>query len=130
MFKKMLVTALLLGSVGLMAHEGHDDAPGALKANHGGVVKAGKELNLEYKVAGDTLELYPVSHDGKDLKAADVKLTAMGTLPKGKTEPVKLEVKNGVYTAKVDFKGAYRVEIQVMADNAGKKSTFKFQVEK
>ena len=48
----------------------------ALKANHGGVVKAGKELNIEYKVTGDVVELYPVSHDGKDLKASDVKLTA------------------------------------------------------
>ena len=130
MLKRIVVAVLLLGSIGLFAHEGHDDAPGALKANHGGVVKAGKELNLEYKVSGDMVELYPVSHDGKDLKATDVKLTATSKLPKGKTEPVKLEIKNGTYTAKVDFKGAYRLEFQVMADNAGKKSTFKFQVEK
>lgn len=130
MLKRILIAVLLMGSVGLYAHEGHDDAPGALKANHGGVVKAGKELNLEYKVAGDTVELFPVSHDGKELKATEVKLTATAKLPKGKATPVKLDVKNGVYTAKVDFKGAYRIEFQVMADHGGKPSTFKFQVEK
>ena len=97
MFKEIIVATLLLGSFGLMAHEGHDDAPGALKANHGGVVKAGKEINLEYKVSGDVVELYPVSHDGKDLKPSDVKLTATGKLPKGKALPVKLDIQNGVF---------------------------------
>lgn len=130
MFKKTTVAALLLISMSLFAHEGHDDAPGALKANHGGVVKAGKDINLEYVVSGELIKLYPVSHEGKDLAANDIKLTATTKLPKGKAEPVKLEIKDGVYLAKADFKGAYRIEFQVMADNGGKQSTFKFQVEK
>lgn len=130
MLKIIITIVLLLGSLGSFAHEGHDEAPGALKANHGGVVKSGKEINLEYVVKGDLVELYPVSHEGKDLTPADVKLTAQAKLPKSKAETMKIDIKKGVYTSKVDFKGAYRIEFNVVADNKGKKSTFKFQVEK
>ena len=130
MFKVILAAALLFGTTNVLAHEGHDNAPGALKANHGGVVKSGKEINLEYVVKGDTVELYPASHEGKDLPLAEVSLTGTAKPSKGKSAPLKLDTKNGAYLAKVDFKGAYRVEVQVVADNKGKKSTFKFQVER
>lgn len=130
MYKKLLATVLFLASISLFAHEGHEDAPGALKANHGGVVKAGKDINLEYKVSGDIVELHPVSHEGKDLPAAEIKITATGKLPKGKAKPLLIEVKNGVYTTKLDFKGAYRMEVLVTVENKGKLSTFKFQAEK
>ena len=73
---------------------------------------------------------YPISHDGKDLAAGDVKLTATSKLPKGKAVVLNLETKDGFYMAKVDFKDAYRIEVLVKADNKGKQSTFKFQVEK
>lgn len=130
MFKKLILSIVLMGTLNLNAHEGHDQTPGAIKANHGGVVKAGKEINLEYVVSGSEVKLYPMSHDGKDLTAADVKVTATAKLPKGKSEPVKVTEKDGALTAQVDFKGAYRVEMNVDADSHGKKSTFKLQVEK
>ncbi|MEK6628230.1 MAG: hypothetical protein AABY53_06355 [Bdellovibrionota bacterium] len=132
MFKKIIVVALLLGSVNLFAHEGHDhNAPGTLKANHGGVVKAGKNINLEYVVSGEELKLIPAAHEGETLAVNEVKLTATAKLPKTKKqEPLKLDFKDGVYLTKIDFKGAYRAEIMVKADNKGKQSAFKFQVEK
>ena len=130
MLKKIVALVVILGALIVTAHEGHDDAPGALKANHGGVVKAGKEINLEYVVKGDLVELYPVSHEGKDLASTDVKLTVKTTLPKGKPEAAKVDVKNGTFVAKADFKGAYRIEFNVVADSKGKLSIFKFQVEK
>lgn len=130
MFKKIIVSVLLFGSMNLLAHEGHDVAVGSLKSNHGGVVKAGKDINLEFVVSGDEVKFYPISHDGKDLAANDVKLTATSKLPKGKAAALNLETKDGFYMAKVDFKDAYRIELLVNADNKGKKSTFKFQVEK
>lgn len=129
MIKKIIATALVLTSVSLQAHEGHD-TPGTLKANHGGVVKAGKDINLEYVISGEEVKLFPAAHEGESLAVNEVKLTATAKLPKGKAELLKLELKDGVYVAKVDFKGAYRVEILVKADNKGKQSTFKFQVEK
>lgn len=130
MFKIILTTVFMVVSINTFAHEGHDETPGALKANHGGVVKPGKVINLEYVIKGDSVELYPASHEGADLPLTDVVLTGTAKPSKGKATPLKFESKNGAYLAKVDFKGAYRVEVQVVADNKGKKSTFKFQVER
>ncbi len=130
MFKKIVIVMAILGSLNVFAHEGHDQTPGAIKSNHGGVVKAGKVINLEYVISGSEVKLFPVNHDGKDLTAAEVKLTVTTKLPKGKSESVKTESKDGVFVAMVDFKTAYRIEMNVEADVKGKKSAFKFQVEK
>lgn len=130
MITKMILSIAIMGSLSSFAHEGHDNAPGSIKANHGGTVKAGNEINLEYVVSGSEVKLFPVSHDGKDLTTAEVKLRVTAKLPKGKTETLKIDSKNGELIAKVDFKNAYRVEMNVEADHQGKKSTFKFQVEK
>ena len=131
---KRIAAVLLIGSIGaslnVTAHEGHDHAPGTLKANYGGVVKAGKDINLEYVIEGAEVKLYPASHEGESLSPQDVKIQATGKIPKGKAEAIKLEIKDGAYVAKLDFKGAYRIEVVATADNKGKKSSFKFQVEK
>lgn len=130
MLTRVIIVVAIIFSMSAFAHEGHDDAPGSIKANHGGTVKAGKEINLEYVVSGSEVKLFPVSHDGKDIPSADVKLTLTAKLPKGKAEAVKTESKDGAIVAKVDFKTAYRIEMTVDADHLGKKSNFKFQVEK
>jgi hypothetical protein len=130
MFKKIIVSAFILISAALFAHEGHDQTPGAIKSNHGGVVKAGKFINLEYVVSNNEIKLFPATHDGKDLSISDVKLTVSSKLPKGKSEVIKTESKDGVTIAKVNFKSAYRIEMTVDAEVKGQKSTFKFQVEK
>lgn len=130
MFKQAFTIILMATSLTVFAHEGHNNAPGSLKANHGGTVKAGKEINLEYVVKGNELKIYPASHEGADLAATDVKVTATAKLPKGKAEAIKLEAKEGAFVTTVDFKSAYRVEMVVSTDYKGKKDTFKFQVEK
>ena len=112
------------------AHEGHDAVPGAIKTSHGGVAKAGKEINLEYIVSGPEITLYPMSHDGKDLPPADLKLTATSKGPKGKSETLKIEAQAIGFKTSVDFKDAYRAEVVVKTDVKGKKDTFKLQVEK
>ena len=119
-------------SVGSMAvaHEGHDAVPGAIKTSHGGVAKAGKEINLEYVVSGTEIILYPMSHDGKDLPSTDLKLTATSKGPKGKNETLKVDAQAVGFKTNVDFKDAYRSEVVVKTDLKGKKDTFKLQVEK
>ncbi|MGZ3804313.1 MAG: hypothetical protein ACXVB4_08900 [Pseudobdellovibrionaceae bacterium] len=112
------------------AHEGHDITPGMLKSLHGGSVLAGKEINLEYTISSNEVKLYPLSHEGKDLPSSQVKVSATAKTPKGKTEALKLEPKEGVLTTQVDFKDAYRVEVNVKTESNGKKDAFKFQVEK
>lgn len=129
--RNLFVVAVIgLISTVSLAHEGHEDAPGALKATHGGVVKAGKEINLEYVVSGSEVKLYPVSHEGGDLPPSKVKLSGTEKSPKGKEEALKLSNQDGAYVTEVDFKGAYRVELKITADVGGKKDSFKFQVEK
>ncbi len=130
MFKKIIFATALISSLSLFAHEGHDQTPGSLKASHGGTVKAGKEINLEFVVSGNELKLYPATHEGADLAPAEVKLTATGKLPKGKAEALKIENKSGAYAATIDFKTAYRIEVIATAEYKGKKDIFKFQVEK
>lgn len=134
MMKLMLGATLSIGfttvPLQVLAHEGHDNAPGAIKANHGGVVKAGKEINLEYLVSGNEVKLYPVSHEGKDLLPNEVKLSGTTQLPKGKVESAKIEIKENAFFTTIDFKGAYRSELKIKADHAGKVSEFKIQIEK
>lgn len=132
MFKKvfravLVITFLAVSSI-CAAHEGHDNAPGSIKSNHGGVVKPGKQINLEYVISGNEVKIYPLSHEGKDL--TDVVLTATIKVPKGKPEVVKIVLKDNVNTIQIDFKSAYRAEVNIEAIQAGKKSQFKFQVEK
>lgn len=129
MLKQLLSVLILTVSLGSFAHEGHG-VPGTIKANHGGTVKGGKEINLEYVVKGNELKIYPASHEGQDLTESDVKITATAKLPKGKAEAIKLDAKDGAFVTSVDFKTAYRVEITVTTEHKGKKDTFKFQVEK
>lgn len=130
MFKKIILASVMMVTVNLFAHEGHDQVPGALKANHGGVVKAGHQINLEYVVSENTVKIFPVSHDGIDLLQNEVKISATVKAPKGKAEPAKLEFKDGSYVTTVDFKGAYRIEMVVTAEIKTKKDSFKFQIEK
>lgn len=112
------------------AHEGHDQAPGMLKASHGGTVLSGKEINLEYMVSAGEVKIYPMTHDGKDVPSDKVKVTATAKTPKGKAETLNVIQKDGAFLSQVDFKNAYRVEVSVTTETNGKKDSFKFQVEK
>lgn len=128
--RKLLVTfSILLFNFTLSAHEGHNDAPGSVKALRGGVVKIGKELNLEFVTAGGELKLYPVGHDGNDILLSEVKLTATAQPPKGKANPIALEQKDKAFYSKLDFNGAYRLSVDVKVEYKGKKDAFKIQVE-
>ena len=126
----LVIVSLMSGSMYVMAHEDHSLPQGALTANHGGVVKPGKEINLEYVVTGSEVKIFPATHEGKDLNSAAVSLTATTKLPKGKAEAAKIDFKDGSFILKADFKSAYRVEIIVTATVEGKKDIFKFQIEK
>lgn len=130
--KKLLlsITAVLLIQP-TFAHEGHGQAPGILKASHGGTVLAGNEINLEYMVSANEVKLFPVTHDGKDLAADKVKVSATTKAPKGNVEVLKITpATDGSLMTQVDFKNSHRVEVNVTTETNGKKDSFKFQVEK
>lgn len=124
-----LTLALSVLATTSFAHEGHDDAPGSVKALHGGIVKTGKEMNLEVVSAGGELKLFPVNHAGTDIPLSEIKLTATAQPPKGKAAPIALEMKDNAFYSKLDFKGSYRLSLDIKAEHKGKKDTFKVQVE-
>jgi len=124
-----IVSTVSVASVA-SAHEGHDHAPGSFVALHGGTVKPGKILNLEYITVGDTVKIYPTSHDSKDLTVNEVKLTGTATLPKSKPEVLNLTYSEGSYFTKLDFKNSYRVELKLKANFNGKSESFTLQIEK
>lgn len=124
-----LFTLHLLFAYPCLAHEGHA-VPGSIPSIHGGMALAGKEINLEYVINGDKLILYPISHEGKDLTAAQVKLSGTTKAPKEKSEKLNLQYKDGGFSVQLDFKKAYRLEVNISAESNNKKDIFKFQMEK
>ena len=118
-------------SISATAHEGHAQNPKNLKALHGGAVKTGKEINLEYVISGTEVKLYPVSHDGKPVPSEEIKLSATTRAAKAKkATPASLKYADNSYSFAVDFGGTHRVEVMVTTESKGKSDVFKFQVEK
>lgn len=129
-FLSIALSSILLFGMNSVAHEGHDEVPGQIKALHGGVVKAGKELNMEMLASGDSVQFFPLAHSGEDLKVTDVKLTGTAKIPKGKAQDLVFTNDGKSFSTKVDFKGAYRADIDIKAQHFGKTDNFKFLVEK
>jgi hypothetical protein len=127
---KAFLVLTLTTSPFLQAHEGHDEAPGQLRSQHGGVVKGGKQLNLEMLAEGSKVTFYPVPHTGEKVASSELKVTATSQLPKGKAAPLKLTDKGDAFTGDVDFGTANRSAVEVKVNYKGKTDTFKFQVEK
>lgn len=126
----ILTLSLLINPTLSFAHEGHHETPGVIKATHGGIAIPGKVFNLEYMQSGTELKLFPLPHPDETFDFSKVKFTATAKAPKEKESELKLEKKDDFFVTTVDFKKAYRLEIVVTTDNAGKKDKFKFQVEK
>ena len=127
-----LLTALLMASSlngAAFAHEGHDDAPGSLKAIHGGMVKSLKDANIEVLANGTTLKLYPVSHEGKAIAPNTLKLTATTTLPKGKPVALPLAAKPDHWEATMDAQGAHRYTLTVTLQDEAHSHSADFTIE-
>ncbi|HRK08648.1 MAG TPA: hypothetical protein PLZ57_12825 [Pseudobdellovibrionaceae bacterium] len=132
-----LLGASLFSITSAHAHEGHS-APVKLKSKYGGMVKAGKALDLEYRVQHGDLKVWPRAHEGEALK--DVKVSATVTPPRGKAQALSLsyDATAGLAIAKLDFGKAHRLAIEIkleaQAEVQGQltpiKETFKFQAEK
>ena len=122
-----VLTAFLVSSP-VFAHEGHGHE-GMPEAPHGGVIKEGKTLNLELTAQGAEIAIYPLSKDGKALKASDVVLTASAQAPKKSKSMVSLKLEGDHFKGTVKDAGSYRYELQTEVTYKGKKESIKFQVE-
>ncbi len=124
------LTGLLFIGATSFAHEGHNEVPGQLKALHGGIVKSGKELNMEMLAAGESVQFFPLAHSGEDLKTSELVLTGTAKTPKGKPQKLTFTNDGKSFSTKVDLKGSYRADLEIKAQYAGKTDGFKFLVEK
>lgn len=127
--KNLLLVLALSLTFSVSAHEGHNNSPGSFKSLHGGTVQNGKELNLEVIINGKELTVFPTSHEGKDVPAKEVKLTAQAKPKKGKAYEVKFIPSNNGHSATVDLQGANRLPIEISVTSKGKTDKFTVQVE-
>lgn len=129
-FLKTLFATLILSGVNTFAHEGHNEVPGQIKSIHGGIVKAGKELNLEMVATDSAVQFFPLAHPGDKLVIADVKISGTAKTPKGKPQNLKFTGDEKSFSTTVDLEGSYRANLEIKVQYTGKTDTFKFIVEK
>lgn len=129
-FSVLTFLALISFSSLSSAHEGHDQLPGQLKALHGGLVKTGKDMNMEMVYSQETAKFYPVAHENETIDVSKVQLTGTAKKPKGQATPLKFTFDGKSFTTKIDMKGSYRADLVINTQYEGKKDTFKFLVEK
>ena len=135
--KKFLMTLLLTALIAppVLAHEGHG-VPGAVKAKHGGTIQATHDFYLELVPQGDSLRLYPMTHDFEPIPLAEFQVEATAQLPRTKAKATvpfaptpATEPREAHFTGSFDAKGAHRFTLAVVARFHGKKAEVVFQVE-
>jgi len=125
---RLFILAVLSIGVYSFAHEGHDHAPGH-GAPHGGVVKEGKNFDLELVTQGQEIRLYPLDKKGQSILAQNLVISATAQPPKQAKADLRLVAEKEYFTAKADPKGSYRFELSVTATYQKQKNEFRFQVE-
>ncbi|WP_347356654.1 hypothetical protein [Bdellovibrio sp.] len=113
-----------------LAHEGHDQVPGNLKAMHGGIPKAGKLMNMEMLAIENKVQFFPRAHEDETLDVSKVKISGTAKSPKGKSQTLKFTKEENTFNTEVDLQGSHRVNLEIKAEYEGKTDTFKFLVEK
>ena len=125
----ILILALTLPALA-SAHEGHDKAPGAVSAPHGGLVSGASHIDLELVTTDNGIKIYPFDSEMKPIPLDQVKMQGTATFPrKGKSVAVKFAKDADAYAAQVDAKGANRYALEVTVTHQGKTEKVKFNVE-
>lgn len=133
--KKMISTAIvsLFITSFAAAHEGHDhDAPAAVKAPKGGIIKSVEESHIEVVSKGKDIKIYFYDHDMKLQDPTAYKASATAELPRKKgKEVLKLEVKDGALESTYDAKGSHRytLTIELTDPKGGHKDSIKYTIE-
>lgn len=127
---KYLILILLALPAISFAHEGHDKAPGAVSAPHGGLIQGTSEMYLELVASSEGVKIYPFTHNLKPIALKDIQLDGKVSFPKkAKSESVKFESAEDAFSAKVNSKGAHRYTLELNITYQGKKEKTKFNVE-
>lgn len=129
---KALMTTLAIIFIGLTvhAHEGHDKAPGALTAPHGGHLKGTSQLYVELVSDSAGIKLYTVDHDLKPVAMSDVKIEGALKRPKQKqAEKLVFNTAESFLETKVDAKGSHRYTVDLKVTYKGQTESVSFIVE-
>jgi hypothetical protein len=116
------------------AHSGHaavQKTDTTTVSPHGGVVKNGKNLNLEIMTMAKAIAIFPLTKDGKELPLKDVVLSGRVKSSKNKSleTPVEFTAMSNHFMANIDRKGSDTLELLVEAKTAGKTEKFVFTIE-
>jgi hypothetical protein len=136
--KNLLLLATVLFSYGLFAGEGHDhghdhDAPGAVSAQKGGVIKSLEEVHVEVVAKGKDVKIYFFAKDLKPLDVSKLKVTAEAELPRNKKkEVVTLVAKGTWFETSFDAKGSHRYTLVLTVNDPkhGHDDKLNFTIEK
>lgn len=97
----------LFSTASVMAHDGHDhDAPGAMKAPHGGTTQGGKNIDIELVQEKDGILVYGLEEDASSVAAKDFQLIGTAEFPKKSSQPLTFSAQKDHYAAKFSFKDA------------------------
>lgn len=128
MIKLLLIT--LFVPLFALAHEGHDKAPGAVNAPHGGLIQGTNQMYLELVMQKDGIKLFPFTHDLKPIALNEIKVEGNILFPKKtKGTAVKFIQSEDSLLANIDAKGSHRYTLDLTISYQGKKEKTKFNVE-
>lgn len=124
---------VLLFAFSTWAHPGHDhNAPGAVEAPKGGMIKSLEETHVELVHKGTELRIYLYDLNMKIKDPTQFKLTATAELPRSKKgEVITFAVKDGALVGQYDAKGTHRytLKLAILDPSTGHNDRMDFIVE-
>ena len=123
--------SVFLISAPMDALEGHDHAPGAVQAPHGGSMLKAKTFYLEVVTKrGGLIKIYPLNLERKVIALDKIRVTATTILPRQKEKkPLPLQAKNDHFDGKPEIKDTHRYTLQVAVSYGDEHELLDFQVE-
>jgi len=129
--KKFMMMTLFLFSMSAIAHEGAH-GPEQKVAPHGGVLRDSASLMFELVKSGESIKIYPLTHDGKAIEAklveVDTKKTSL-TNAKKKTVSYTLIPEGDALVLKFEKGSSYRYALSLIARYEGKENKANWQIE-
>lgn len=115
--------------INAQAHEGHDHGPSTVQAPKGGIVRSLETVHLELLTKGKIITVYAYDLNLKPANVANFPITATVTLPKRKSEPLRLAPSGDHWRGEFDAKGAHRYTLELSIRQGGHDDQVKFTVE-
>lgn len=129
--RKLIVLLTLALSFTAVAHEG-PHGPEQKVAPHGGILRDSASLMFELVKSGDSIKIYPLTHEGKAIDAklieVDTKKTVL-TDAKKKTVQHNLIPEGDALVVKFEKGSSYRYSLNLIARFEGKENKASWQIE-